>query len=199
MSRRLVKRLLDVGIAGGVLGVSAPMLAGIALLIRLDSPGPVLFVQTRIGRGEVPFQLYKFRSMRVNAGGPSLTQAGDARVTRVGRVLRHYKLDELPQLVQVVRGELSLVGPRPETPDHVALYSKEQRRVLSVRPGLTSRASIAYRHEERLLAGAADPERLYQERILPDKLAMDLAYVEGWGLREDLRILGRTVLAVLRG
>lgn len=199
MNGRLVKRMLDVGIAGGVLGLSAPAMLGIALLIRLDSPGPVLFRQTRVGRDGVPFQLYKFRSMRPNAGGPSLTQAGDARVTRVGRRLRAWKLDELPQLVQVLRGEMSLVGPRPETPDHVALYSPQQRRVLSVRPGLTSRASIEYRHEERLLAAVADPERLYREEILPHKLALDLIYVEQPGLREDLRILGRTLLAVLRG
>jgi lipopolysaccharide/colanic/teichoic acid biosynthesis glycosyltransferase len=194
------KRALDVVVAAAGLAVSAPLWLVIAVAIRLDTPGPVLHRARRVGRGGEPFELAKFRTMVVGAdrSGPGITVAGDARVTRVGRALRASKLDELPQLLNVLRGEMSLVGPRPEDPRYVELYTDEQRHVLSVRPGLTSLATLEYRHEEHVLAASADPDTTYREVVLPDKLAIDLGYVERAWIGLDIVILVRTALAILR-
>jgi lipopolysaccharide/colanic/teichoic acid biosynthesis glycosyltransferase len=171
----------------------------VALLIKLDTPGPVFYRARRIGRGGRPFELLKFRSMVTGAGqlGPGLTIAGDGRITRSGRWLRQTKVDELPQLFNVLKGEMSLVGPRPEDPRYVALYSAEQRRVLAVRPGITSPASIRYRGEEALLAGA-DWEQTYTGRIMPDKLQRELAYLARRTLWSDLAVLWQTALALFK-
>jgi lipopolysaccharide/colanic/teichoic acid biosynthesis glycosyltransferase len=199
-----VKRLIDVAVAAAGLVGLAPLLAVIGLAVRIDSPGPALYHARRVGRGGVEFTMYKFRTMRaqtirgdVRAGGPLITHHGDRRVTRVGRLLRRSKLDELPQLWNVLVGDMSLVGPRPEDPHYVRAYTLSQRRVLDVRPGMTSLASVRYRDEERLLVGA-DWERTYREEVMAAKLAIDLDYVERRSLMLDLRILGATVAALFR-
>jgi lipopolysaccharide/colanic/teichoic acid biosynthesis glycosyltransferase len=191
-------RTLDVTISLIGLALLAPLLLVLALLIKLDSRGPAFYRARRIGQNGRAFRLYKFRSMVVDADrhGPAITAARDARVTRVGRFLRRMKLDELPQLLNVLRGEMSLVGPRPEDPRYVALYTPSQRRVLAVKPGITSAASVRYRHEETLLQGT-DWEQTYLQRVLPDKLAIELAYLERRSLRHDLGVIGRTLQAIL--
>ncbi|MEO8035435.1 MAG: sugar transferase, partial [Acidobacteriota bacterium] len=164
-----MKRLLD--LAGSIAGLVllAPLLALAALAVKLSSPGPVFYRARRAGRLGVPFEQLKFRSMRVNDGnGPAVTAKGDRRVTRVGAVLRKTKIDELPQLLNVLRGEMSLVGPRPEAEKYVALYSAEQRRVLDFKPGITGAASVQFRDEEQRLTGA-DWETLYINEIMPEK------------------------------
>jgi len=191
-------RAIDVAGSLALLIVLSPLLLVIAVLVRLSSPGPVLYRQRRVGRGGHPFELLKFRSMRASGGGPRVTAGGDVRVTCVGRVLRQWKLDELPQLWNVVRGEMALVGPRPEVPEYVKHYTPEQREVLSVRPGVTGLTQLVFRNEEALLAGRADVERYYLEHILPLKLDLDRQYVASRSLAGDLLILLRTVLHVLR-
>ena len=168
-----MKRILDLIVALAALVVAAPLMALVAAAIRLDSPGAVIYRARRAGLHGVPFDMLKFRTMRAGAGGPLLTMRDDPRVTRVGRWLRSTKLDELPQLVNLVCGEMSLVGPRPEDPRYVARYTDDERRLLGVKPGLVSRASLQFSNEERLLSGP-DWERKYCEEILPRKLAMEL-------------------------
>ncbi len=184
------KRTMDVVIAAALLVALMPVGIAIAVLVRLSSPGPVLYAGRRVGKDGEVFQMYKFRSMRNGADreGTAVTGAGDPRVTTVGRFLRATKLDELPQLLNVLRGEMSLVGPRPEAPRYVSLYDERQRGVLAVRPGVTGPTQLQYRHEERLLA-ADDVEELYCDRVLPRKLEMDLIYVETRSLRNDVQCL----------
>jgi lipopolysaccharide/colanic/teichoic acid biosynthesis glycosyltransferase len=193
------RRWLDVFVSLVGLIVLSPLALLVAALIKLDSPGPVFYRAERIGRGGQPFHLLKFRSMVSDADrhGPAVTTAGDDRVTRVGRLLRRTKIDELPQLVNVLRGEMSLVGPRPEDPRYVALYSPEQRRVLEARPGITSPASVRYRHEESLLQGP-DWERTYIGRVMPHKLEIELDYLARRSLWTDLGILWQTLWAVFQ-
>lgn len=192
-------RLFDLLIAGPAILLLSPVLLLIALIVRWDSPGPAFHRGVRVGKDGAPFCLYKFRSMRVDAAstGPAITARGDSRITRSGAFLRRTKLDELPQLLNVMRGEMSLVGPRPEDPRYVALYTAEQRRVLSVRPGITGAASVAYRREEDLLTGP-DWEQVYCTQVLPAKLAIDLAWLDRRTLAGDLLLLLHTVAAVLR-
>jgi lipopolysaccharide/colanic/teichoic acid biosynthesis glycosyltransferase len=194
-----LKRGFDLAAALLGLGLLAPLFAVIAAVVKLTSPGPVFYRAPRVGLGGALFGLYKFRSMHAEAPrlGPGITRAGDPRITPVGAWLRRYKLDELPQLINVVRGEMSLVGPRPEDPRYVARYSPEQRRVLTVRPGLTSVASVRYRHEEALLVGE-DWEQTYLQVVMPDKLRLELAYLDGWNLSADWRVLWETAVALLR-
>lgn len=195
----MAKRLFDLIVSAmALLLLALPMLA-IAAWIRLDSPGPVFFRQQRVGRHGVPFAIHKFRTMRHGAGGLALTVGEDARITRAGRWLRRTRLDELPQLLDVLAGDMSLVGPRPEVPRYVALYPPGLReRALAVRPGLTDPASIAHIDEAALLAAAADPEREYVERILPLKLQSAAAYAERATLASDLAVLARTAAALWR-
>jgi len=196
----LAKRGMDLALTLAVLPLTLPLMAAIALWVRLDSPGPVLFRQQRVGRGGRLFSIHKFRTMRVqpDGAGPQITAQGDARITRAGRWLRRAKLDELPQLIDVLRGDMSLVGPRPEVPRYMALYPPEARaRILSVRPGITDRAAIAFRDEERLLAAADDPERVYTEQLMPAKLRHYLDYVEHHSVAGDLRILLDTLRAMM--
>ena len=196
----MAKRLFDLAGAGLALLLLAPLLLLLALAIRLDSAGPVFFRQERVGRLGVLFRIHKFRTMRVDAPalGLPLTVGRDARITRVGHWLRHYRLDELPQFLDVLLGRMSLVGPRPEVPRYVAHYPAALRdRVLAVRPGITDPASLAHIDEAALLAAAADPEREYIERILPSKLALQAAYAERATLWTDLAVLARTLRVVL--
>lgn len=185
------KRALDVFSSGIGLLILSPLLLIIACCIKLNTAGPVFFRQIRIGRGGRHFQILKFRSMVVDAPerGLGITVSGDARVTSIGRVLRRYKLDELPQLWNVLCGEMSLVGPRPELPIYVAGYTPEQRVVLSARPGITDPASLAYRHEEKLLASKHNPEEFYRSQVLPDKLSQNVSYIQRISLKGDLRII----------
>jgi lipopolysaccharide/colanic/teichoic acid biosynthesis glycosyltransferase len=189
-----MKRVFDFLLSTLGLVFLSPLFLLLAAAIRLDSPGPVFFRQERAGKGGIPFRIFKFRSMVSDAAekGPSITVAGDPRITRVGRFLRRMKLDELPQLLNVWRGEMSLVGPRPEVPAYVALYDERQRKVLSVRPGITDPASILYSDEEGILAAAADPQRLYEETVLPRKLELNLRYIENMSLTIDLSLILKT-------
>lgn len=193
----MAKRLFDISASLVGLLILAPVMAVAALAICLDSPGPALYRAVRVGQGGREFRLLKFRTMVSGADrkGPGITTAADPRVTRVGRVLRRAKLDELPQLVNVLLGDMSLVGPRPEDPRYVTLYSPEQRRVLAVRPGVTSPASIRYRNEAALLDGP-DWEARYVSEIMPSKLAAELEYIEARSFWKDLAILLRTLGAV---
>lgn len=196
----MAKRMLDLLGAGLGLVLLAPLLLLVALAIRLDSPGPVFYRQERVGRGGRTFRIHKFRTMTHDpqGRGPQLTVGGDARITRVGAWLRRSKLDELAQLIDVLAGDMSLVGPRPEVPRYVALYPADLReKVLSVRPGITDFASIEFRDENDLLARSADPERSYREQVLPRKLALQARYVDEAGLRTDLRLIARTLAALL--
>ena len=191
------KRLFDLLCAAAGLVMLAPLLLGVALWIKLDSPGPVFFRQARVGRGGVPFRIHKFRSMRADGpgdGGPQLTVGADPRITRAGRFLRRSKLDELPQLLDVLAGTMSLVGPRPEVPRYVALYPAELRdQVLSVRPGIADPASVERRSECDLLARAADSERIDIEQIMPAKLRCAASYVDRMSLANDVRLIGATL------
>ena len=195
----MAKRLLDLlGAAFGLL-LLAPVFLLVALAIKLDSPGPVFFRQERVGRHGRPFRIFKFRTMTVTrpGSGPEITSSGDARITRVGAFLRRSKIDELAQLIDVLRGTMSLVGPRPEVPRYVAQYPAERReRLLSVRPGITDFASLRFRNEGDLLARAADPEREYVEVILPEKLRVAANYVEHASMSADLHALGLTLRTV---
>ena len=194
------KRLFDWVMSSLGLLALGPLLILIALAVKLDSPGPVFFLQERGGRFGVPFRIHKFRTMRHDPAGSGLqiTVGADRRITRVGQFLRGSKLDELPQLIDVWLGTMSLVGPRPEVPRYVAQYPAEMRQsVLSVRPGITDLASIAFRNESELLACSPDPERTYVEQILPTKLRYATQYVHTHSLWLDLQIIAWTVLAVL--
>ena len=189
-----MKRLLDVVLAGLGLVALLPLFVVIAVAVVLEDGGGPFFRQVRVGRGGRPFRIWKFRSMRVDAErtGGQLTRAGDPRVTRVGAVLRRTKLDELPQLLNVIAGDLSLVGPRPEVPRYVARYTPEQARVLSLLPGITDPASLAYFDEERILAAAQDPEREYLESLMPAKIRMNLEYAARANVLSDLGIILKT-------
>jgi lipopolysaccharide/colanic/teichoic acid biosynthesis glycosyltransferase len=193
----MLRRAIDVVLASAALVLLAPLLVCVAIAVRLSSPGPALHRAVRTGRNGREFTLLKFRSMKIGVPGDALTRQGDARITAVGRILRKWKLDELPQLINVLRGEMSLVGPRPEDPRYVAMYTADEREVLSARPGLTGPASIAYRNEESLLAGA-DWEREYVQRIMRDKLRIDLEYLRRRTLLSDFGMLAKTVAAVLK-
>ena len=195
----MLKRAFDILGAAVGLVMLGPLLLAFALLVRLDTPGPVFFRQTRVGLRGRPFRIFKFRTMTVQqeSGGPEVTVAGDARITRTGTWLRRWKLDELPQLIDVLRGTMSLVGPRPEVPRYVEHYPPEWReRLLSVRPGITDFASVRYRDENELLAQASDPEREYIDVVLPTKLRYALHYVDNPSLASDLRVLGLTLRTV---
>ena len=192
----MTKRAVDVVGALMIGLVTAPVWVFAAVVIRLTGRAPVLHRAVRVGRDAVWFTLYKFRTMDATAGAP-VTAHGDPRVTRTGSFLRRTRIDELPQLWNVVRGDMSLVGPRPEDPRYVERYSAEQRRLLSVAPGLTSPATIAYQHEEAILARYSDPERAYLEEVLPAKLALDLEWLGGRTMLGDVRVLVATVRSVL--
>jgi len=197
---RVGKRILDFVVAAVILLCLSPILLLIAIAIKLTSTGTVFFRQQRVGLNGSKFYIVKFRSMVVGAEnrGAGITSSGDARVTRIGRFLRKTKLDELPQLFNVLVGEMSLVGPRPELSKYVANYTPGQLQSLSVRPGITSMASIVFRNEEELLAAATDKERFYVETLLPEKNEFDRLYVQRVSFATDVKVAFRTLDAVIR-
>jgi lipopolysaccharide/colanic/teichoic acid biosynthesis glycosyltransferase len=195
-----MKRMVDLVLAVVLTVVLAPLWLAVALAVWLEDRGPLFYRQERIGRYGRAFRIWKFRTMCANADriGPLITAAGDPRITAVGRRLRKWKLDEVPQLLNVLAGEMSFVGPRPEVKRYVDLYTPEQKRVLELRPGITDEASIAFRDEEALLAAAPDRERFYREYCMPRKIALNLAYAEWAGVLADFGVMFRTVFAVSR-
>lgn len=195
-----MKRLFDILISGlGLLALS-PLFIVVAVWIKVDSQGPVFYRQTRVGKGNKDFHLLKFRSMVSDADKSGLLTVGghDSRVTRAGYFIRKYKLDELPQLINVFLGDMSLVGPRPEVRKYVDMYTPEQLHVLDIRPGITDAASIKYRNENDLLAAADNPEQYYIDVIMPDKLRINLEYVAHHSLIGDLKLIFDTFIAILK-
>jgi lipopolysaccharide/colanic/teichoic acid biosynthesis glycosyltransferase len=194
----VMKRAFDIVMAFTTLFLLIPLMIVVAMCIKLDSEGPVLFRQQRVGRGFRPFWIYKFRTMRKSVGqdGSQVTVGNDSRITRVGRFLRQTKLDELPQLINILRGDMSFVGPRPEVPRYVRLFQREYREILTVRPGLTDLASLKYRDEAALLAKADNPEEEYTTRVLPDKINLSKDYIRHSSFLFDLGLILRTILAV---
>jgi lipopolysaccharide/colanic/teichoic acid biosynthesis glycosyltransferase len=192
------KRALDVSLASLALAALSPLMAVIAVAVKLDTPGPVLFRQQRVGVRGAPFTILKFRSMTSGASGPAVTTKRDARVTRVGRFIRRYKLDELPQLWNVLVGDMSLVGPRPEVERYVRLFPDAYARILKVRPGLTDFAALEYRDEEATLSRWPDAEAAYTQLVLPAKIALYHRYLDEMSLRTDVALVLRTIAAVLR-
>ena len=195
----MTKRLFDIIASCIGLLLLLPVLLGLALWVILDSRGGIFYRQVRVGKGGADFKLWKFRTMHPDADKRGLLTVGgrDPRITRAGYYLRKYKLDELPQLLNVLSGDMSLVGPRPEVRRYVDMYTPEQRRVLDVRPGITDYASIEYSNENELLAKAADPERTYIEEVMPAKLALNAKYIAEQGLMTDLRIIWWTVRKIV--
>jgi lipopolysaccharide/colanic/teichoic acid biosynthesis glycosyltransferase len=193
-----VSRAFDIVAASVLLVLTAPLWLLVSLAIVVDEPGPVLYRARRVGHGGREFDMYKFRKMRRNAAGPRLTRRDDARFSRIGRLLARTKLDELPQLVNVLRGEMALVGPRPEDPSYVAAYPGEFAAITRVRPGITGLSQIHYRDEAALLVGD-DFEALYRSEVLPKKIDLDRYYASHRCLALDLRILGWTVVAIVAG
>ena len=194
-----MKRLLDITASGLGLIFLSPLFLIVALWIKSDSPGPVFYRQSRVGRYGKDFRLFKFRSMRVGSDKKGLITVGghDPRVTRSGYYIRKYKLDELPQLINVFIGDMSLVGPRPEVRKYVDLYTPEQLHVLDVRPGITDLASIRYRNENELLAKASDPEQYYREVVMQDKLRINLQYISDHSFFSDLKIIFMTFKVII--
>jgi lipopolysaccharide/colanic/teichoic acid biosynthesis glycosyltransferase len=196
-----LKRIFDVIASAVGLIVCVPVLVVTAALIKLEDRGPVFYRGARVGRGGRPFRLVKFRTMVVGADklGPSSTSEDDPRITRIGRVLRRGKLDEMPQLLNVLIGDMSLVGPRPQVPWAVELYTDEERELLTVRPGITDYASIKFSNEGEVLRGSADPDRAYLELIAPEKHRLGLEYVRNRSFLLDVRILAATLVEVAGG
>lgn len=190
----------DRTVAALALLLLSPLLLVLAVLVATTSRGPVIFRQQRVGRDGRLFEIYKFRTMTHNGttGSGEVSPAGDPRVTPVGRVLRKWYLDELPQLVNVVKGDMSLVGPRPETPEFVALYSDEERRVLSVRPGLAGPSTLGFMDEAHQLADVDDPLEHYRTVLLHERVRLDLSYLDRRSFGYDLRLLFRQVIAIAR-
>lgn len=196
----MLKRSFDIVASALGLILLSPLFLLIALWIKVDSKGPIFYKQKRVGKGGKDFFLYKFRSMRPNSDKGSLITIGgrDPRVTRSGYYIRILKLDEIPQLINVIIGDMSLVGPRPEVRRYVELYTPEQKRVLSVRPGITDLASIKYRNENQLLEKAEDPEDYYVHIVMPDKLRYNLEYIEHQSFLFDLKLIFLTFIAILK-
>ncbi|KDR94621.1 Sugar transferase involved in LPS biosynthesis (colanic, teichoic acid) [Peptoclostridium litorale DSM 5388] len=196
----VLKRLLDILLCTMGIIFFAPLMALVAVSIKLDSRGPVLFKQERVGINGRHFLIYKFRTMahKSGAGGLQITAGEDKRITRLGKYIRKYKMDELPQLFNVLRGEMSIVGPRPEVPKYVGMYDDSQRSVLSVKPGITDYASIEFKTESELLGKSADPEKTYVEEIMPKKLELNMRYIEEMSVYTDVMIIFKTVVEILK-
>lgn len=196
----MLKRLCDIIFSVISLIIMSPLLIFSALVIKLDSKGPVFYRGIRIGRYRKPFKIFKFRTMVVNAeklGGPS-TADDDPRITKIGRFLRKYKLDELPQLINVLKGEMSVVGPRPEVPMEVETYNNKEKKVLNVKPGITDYASLTFHNEGEILKGSTDPHQAYRKKIRPEKLKLALKYVEKQSFWVDLKIIFETIKALVK-
>ena len=193
------RRLLDLTFATLSLIGLLPLVMLCALLVRIQSPGPIIYRAKRVGRGGRIFEMYKFRTMVANAEslGTGLTIYGDSRITKLGRFLRWTKWDEIPQFLNVIKGDMSIIGPRPEAPEYVEYYTKNQKQVLQVRPGITGPAQIANRDEEEKLKGHADPEQYYITQLMPRKLEIDLNYIEKHGVASDLLWLVKTFFVIV--
>src|SRR5919109_3422847 len=196
---KILKRSFDLVVSTVGLLLCAFPFAVVALAIKLSSTGPVFYRQQRIGRGEQPFCLYKFRTMRVRGGGPLITVEGDPRITPVGRALRRWKLDELPQLWNVLRGDMSVIGPRPEVGRLVRHYTPEQRRILEQTPGIAGLSQLVYPHEADVLQGYPNPEEVYRQHLMPKKLCVDLEYERSRTFQSDLLLLTEIILLSLIG
>ena len=196
----MVKRCFDVVVSLTAIVILLPLLLLIALWIKADSRGNVLYKQIRVGKGGKDFGILKFRTMRPDSDSKGLLTVGghDPHITKAGYVLRKYKLDELPQLFNVLAGQMSLVGPRPEVRKYVSCYSAEQLKVLNVKPGITDYASIYYSNENEILAQSAHPEQTYVQEIMPHKLALNLKYIQEAGIITDLKIIAGTVAKIVR-
>lgn len=197
---QMTKRLFDILTTSVALVVLSPVFLAIAILIRIGSPGPVFFRQKRVGFGFKPFWVHKFRTMVPDAaskGSITWGGSGDPRITTVGRVLRRTKLDELPQLVNVLKGEMSLVGPRPEVPEYVDLFREDYREILKAKPGITDFASLKFCDEAALLARAPVPEEAYVKDILPEKIRLSRQYVQSASFRVDLGVIFKTLLSII--
>ncbi len=194
--RKLVKRAFDIAAATAGLIALGPLFLIVSLAIKLTSRGPVFFLQERVGRNFQAFNIIKFRTMVVDAPvlGGQLTAGDDPRITFIGGYLRRAKIDELPQLFNVLKGDMSLVGPRPEVAQYVQYYRKEYEQLLSIRPGITDLASLKYRHEAELLGQSLDPEETYRSQILPDKIALSQEYIRNSSFWFDLRLIFKTLL-----
>lgn len=194
----MIKRLFDITSSLIALVLLLPLIVVVSILIMTDSKGGAFFHQIRVGKNGREFKLHKFRTMRPAAetGGQLTVGMRDSRITKIGYSLRRYKLDELPQLWNILVGEMSVVGPRPEVPKYVAMYTAEQRKVLNVRPGLTDYASIKYVNENEVLEKSSNPEKTYIEEIMPEKLQLNLKYIEEQSLSTDLKILTDTIKAI---
>jgi lipopolysaccharide/colanic/teichoic acid biosynthesis glycosyltransferase len=190
-----VKRIFDLIFSLFGLVVCFPMFIIAAILIKLDSKGPVFFRQERVGKNFKSFKMYKFRTMKNDAGGngPMITVGGDSRITRIGRFLRKHKIDELPQLFNVLKGEMSFVGPRPEVKEYVHLYKSDYKKLLSIRPGITDPASIQYSDEESHLSLSENWEEEYTKKILPEKINLSLRYIENHTIITDLKLIVKTI------
>lgn len=178
----------------------SPILMAVSFLIKAEDGGPLFYRGVRVGRDGHPFRIFKFRTMVVDAekvGGPS-TSDDDQRITKIGKLLRKYKLDELPQLFNVLKGEMSFVGPRPEVPMEVDTYSEEEKRILTVKPGITDYASLTFHNEGEILKGSSDPHQAYREKIRPEKLRLALKYVDEQSFWVDLKIIFQTVIALIK-
>lgn len=196
----LLKRIFDIGASFFGLVILAPILLLIAIFIKIDSKGPVFFKQQRVGKNKKVFEIYKFRTMVTDADkiGKEITIGNDSRITNVGKFIRKCKLDELPQLLNVLRGEMSLVGPRPEVPRYVDLYDEYQIQILLVQPGITDYASIKFKNESELLGKSENPERVYIDEIMPAKIELNLLYIKNISLLEDFKLIFNTILAILK-
>lgn len=195
-----LKRLFDILASSAGIILFAPVFLGIAILIKKEDKGPVFYRGVRVGRCGRPFRIFKFRTMVVDAerrGGPS-TAEDDPRITRVGKFIRKWKLDELPQLINVMKGEMSLVGPRPEVPMYADLFTEAEKKILTVRPGITDWASTWNANEGAILAGSPDPEKTYAEAIRPEKIRLQMKYVDEQSFWNDLKILVQTIIAIFK-
>lgn len=190
----LLKRAVDLLLGAGILILMSPVMAAVALAILLESGRPILFSQVRVGRRFRDFRILKFRTMAVENSGPSVTVAGDRRITRIGALLRKTKLDELPQFWNVIRGDMSIVGPRPEVPEYVGMFRERYERILALRPGITDYASIYFRNEEELLSRCTNPLMEYREQVLPAKLDLADKYLSERSMIRDLQIILQSAL-----
>ena len=199
--QRLAKRAFDLVVAGVALVLLAPLFLVLAAAVRIDSRGPVLFKQERVGLAGRPFRIYKIRSMVLDAErmAANVSATGDPRVTRVGAPLRRWHMDELPQLFNVLKGDMSLVGPRPETPEYVARYTEDELRVLAVKPGVAGPSTLAFMDEPEILGAAEDPEDHYVNHLLHERVRLDLRYLDRWSLLGDVRLLLRQVWVLVSG
>ena len=196
----MIKRLFDIVFSFLGLVITAPLMGLLAVLIKISSPGPVFFRGTRVGKYGKPFKMFKFRTMVPNAeklGGPS-TAEDDSRLTKIGKFLKKFQLDELPQLINVFKGEMSFVGPRPEVPFYVDMMTKEEKIILSIRPGMTDWASLWNFHEGGILKGSLDPEKTYMEKIRPEKLRLQMKYVKERSFLVDIKIIFKTIFKIFQ-